>query len=117
MKNYDNLFLPADNLQESIRFYTDILGLPVKFNFEAQGMVAFNVGSEEPAIIIKDRKKFPEARPCIWIEVDDVKATYELLKSKGVKFCSEPFRIRTGWAVEFDDPSGNRLGFADYRAE
>ena len=35
-------------------------------------------------------------------------------EEKGVKFLSAPFRIRTGNAVEFEDPFGNRLGITDY---
>ena len=58
MKNYDNLFLPSENLEES--------------------------------------KK---------------------LKIKGVQFLSEPFKIRTGWAVEFTHPTVNQLGFSDYIKE
>jgi predicted enzyme related to lactoylglutathione lyase len=115
MKNYDNLFLPAENFDESKRFYSEILGLETKFEFAAQGMIAFKVGNEEPAIILKDKNKFPDVKPTIWIEVDDVKKQYLQLKSKGVKFLSEPFKIRTGWAVEFVDPSGNNLGIADYK--
>jgi predicted enzyme related to lactoylglutathione lyase len=114
MKNYDNLFLPTENIEESKKFYSDILGLPIKFDFANQGMIAFKVGNEEPAIILKDKAKFPNAKPTIWIEVEDVKEIYEKLRSKGVQFISEPFKIRTGWAVEFTDPSGNQLGFADY---
>lgn len=38
-------------------------------------------------------------------------------KARGIKFLSEPFRIRTGWAVVFNDPSGNRLGFTDYKID
>jgi len=114
MKNYDNLFLPTENIEESKRFYSDVLGLPIKFDFANQGMIAFKVGNEEPAIILKDKAKFPNAKPTIWIEVENVKEIYEKLKSKGVQFISEPFKIRTGWAVEFIDPSGNQLGFADY---
>lgn len=115
VKNYDNLFLPADDYQQSVRFYSEILGLEKKFEFADAGMVAFKVGNEEPAIILKDRIKFPEARPTIWIEVEDTKAVYEQMKAKGVTFLSEPFKIRTGWSVEFADPSGNHLGFTDYK--
>ena len=31
-----------------------------------------------------------------------------------IKFLSEPFKIGTGNAVEFEDPFGNRLGVTDY---
>lgn len=117
IKNYDNFFLPANNYQESVLFYSEVLGLEKKFEFAEQGMVAFKVGNEEPAIILKDKTKMPNTIPTIWIEVEDAKAVCGKMKAKGVVFLSEPFRIRTGWAVEFNDPSGNRLGFADYKSE
>ena len=49
------------------------------------------------------------------VVVDDVQHSYSTLKDRGVTFLSEPFRIRTGNAVEFEDPFGNRLGITDYR--
>ena len=115
LKNYDNFFLPAVNYEESAHFYSEVLGLEKKFEFAEKGMVAFKVGYEEPAIILKDRTKMPDAKPTIWIEVEDARAVYEKLKSCGVNFLSEPFQIYTGWAVEFTDPSGNRLGCTDYK--
>lgn len=112
--NYDNFFYPAENLEESKKFYAEILGLPIKFDFSQQGMIAFKVGEEEPAIILKDKNKFPEVKPSIWLEVDNVRTSYEELLAKGVEFLSEPFKIRTGWAVEFYDPSRNVIGITDY---
>ncbi|MDO5104990.1 VOC family protein [Capnocytophaga sp.] len=115
--NYDNFFLPAEDFQKSKQFFAEVLGLETKFDFSQMGMIAFKVGNEEPAIILKDRSKFPNVKPTIWIEVDDVKKTYEELHKKGVEFLTPPFPIKTGWAVEFLDPSGNMLGFTDYRSE
>ena len=115
MKNYDNFFLPVDDYNKCKQFYAEALGMKMKFEFAEQGMAAFCVGDEKPAIILKDKNKFPDAKPTIWIEVMDVRETYHKLKSKGVQFTTEPFKIRTGWAVEFSDPSGNRLGLADYK--
>lgn len=114
LKNYDNFFLPVDDYEESKRFYSEVLGLQIKFEFAEHGMVAFVVGNEEPAIILKDKKKFPEAKPAIWIEVENVKSIYDKMKQDGVRFLTEPFKIRTGWAVEFVDPSGNIIGLTDY---
>ena len=112
--NYDNLFLPADDFAASQRFYGETLGLPVKFTFPELGMTAYRVGDEEAAIILKDRQRYPDALPAIWIAVDNVAETYAALRER-VAFRSEPFRIRTGWAVEVTDPAGNLLGFTDYR--
>lgn len=79
-------------------------------------MVAYRVGDQEPAIILKDVAKFKNMKPTIWFEVEDVHKEYERLREKGLAFLSEPFKIRTGWAVEFEDPFGNRLGLTDYLA-
>ena len=73
-------------------------------------MVAFKVGSQEPAIILYDKKKFPDAKPTIWFVVHNVSSEYRNLKEKGISFISEPFEIYTGLAAEFEDPFGNRLG-------
>ena len=86
----------------------------VKFDFSNMGMIAFRVGDNEPAIILKDTSKFPEAKPTIWFVVDNLQEEYGRLKAKGLKFLSEPFPIQTGLAVEFEDPFGNRLGITDY---
>lgn len=112
--DYDNFFLGTANLEESKKFYQDKLGLALKFDFSEKGMMAFKVGDNEPAIILKDINKFPAAKPAIWFKVESVAKAYEEMKEKGVFFSTEPYKIQTGWAVEFTDPSGNMLGLTDY---
>ena len=114
IRDYDNFFLPSGNLEESKAFYRDVLGLEVKFDFAEMGMTAFRVGRQEPAIILQDTAKFPQARPSILFLVDDVRRSYAELRAKGVEFLSEPYEIHTGMMVQFEDPSGNRLGLTDY---
>lgn len=77
-------------------------------------MVAYNIGNEEPAIILKDKNKFENLKPTIWFEVEDVTIFYKEMLNNGIKFLSKPFKIGTGNAVEFEDPFGNRLGVTDY---
>ena len=113
MINYDNFFLPVDSLDEAKEFYKK-LDLAVKFDFSDNGMIAYRVGEEEPAIILKDKAKFPDAKPAIWFVVESVKDEVKKLRERGVRFISEPFQIRTGQAAEFEDPFGNRLGITDY---
>jgi predicted enzyme related to lactoylglutathione lyase len=114
MNDYDNFFLPSNDLKKGKAFYQDPLWLSVKFDFSSMGMVAFKVGENEPAIILKDTSKFPQTKPTIWFVVDNVQQEYKRLKAKGLKFLSEPFLIQTGMAVEFEDPFGNTLGITDY---
>lgn len=116
MKNYDNFFLPVDNMDEAKNFY-ETLGLQPKFDFSDKGMVAYSVGDEEPAIILKDKNKFTDVKPTIWFVVDNTIETYNQLKEKGISFLTKPFPIGTGISVEFEDPFGNRLGITDYNKD
>jgi len=114
IKAIDNYFLPATDLNKSKHFYQQILGLDVKFDFSDKGMLAFKVGNEEPAIILKDTNRFPDAKPSILLEVTDVKETYKQLQEQGVVFTKAPYQIQTGWAAELQDPAGNIIGITDY---
>jgi len=109
--DYDNFFLPADNLDTAKEFYKNKLGLDIKFDFADKGMTAFKVGNNESAIILRTMQY---AKPAIWFTVDDVQQAYEQLKQNGVNFLSQPFEIMTGLSVEFIDPFGNKLGLTDY---
>jgi predicted enzyme related to lactoylglutathione lyase len=111
INNYDNFFLPSDNPGAAKEFYGNKLGLDIKFDFADKGMVAFKVGDNEPAIIVSSRQN---AKPAIWFTVDNVQEAYEQFKRKGIDFLSPPFEIMTGFAVEFTDPFGNKLGLTDY---
>ncbi|MCB0496062.1 MAG: VOC family protein [Cyclobacteriaceae bacterium] len=114
MKNkidYDNYILPANNLNKAKKFYRDLLGLPIKFDFSEKGMVAFKVGNNEPAIILREGKN---VQPTIILKVEDVKTSFQELKELGVQFLSQPFKITTGLFVEFLDPFGNKLAITDY---
>jgi predicted enzyme related to lactoylglutathione lyase len=110
----DNFFLPAANLQESRRFYADTLGLGVKFDFSEKGLLAFKVGNDEAAIILKDSTLYTDAKPAILLQVTDVQLLYAALVEKGVRFTKKPYRINTGWAAELQDPAGNVIGITDY---
>lgn len=111
INDYDNFFLPADNLDKAKEFYQNKLGLDIKFDFSERGMVAFKVGDNEPAIILRKAEK---VKPSIIFVVNSVKEAHEQLKQKGIEFLSEPFEIPTGLLVEFVDPFGNKFGLTDY---
>ena len=106
--------LPVDDIETARKYYETNLGLKVKFDFSDIGMVAFSVDGEEAAIILKDKNKFKDSKQTIWFEVNDVQSEYQKMEENGINFLSEPFKIRTGYAVEFEDPFGNRFGITDY---
>jgi len=97
MKDYDNFFLPVADLERAKDFYQKSLGLSIKFDFSDKGMTAFKIGNQEPAIILKDLKRFPDAKPTIWFVVDDVKQEFEKLKKKGLNLFQIRFKFLRGW--------------------
>src|SRR5258708_23386354 len=88
LKNYDNFFLPAADLEKGREFYQQVLGLAVKFYFSAHGLLAFRVGDEEPAIILRSH---PGVKPSILFEVYDARATHAELNANDVHVLSEPY--------------------------
>ncbi len=111
IKDYDNFLVAATDLDLAKEFYLNKLGLNLKFDFSEKGMIAFNVGNNEPAIIVRKQE---DIKTAIWLTVDDVHTAYHELKQKGIQFLSEPFEIMTGFAVEFTDPFGNKFALTDY---
>ncbi|WP_298736446.1 VOC family protein [uncultured Chitinophaga sp.] len=110
----DKFFLPAHSLQESRLFYANTLQLPVKFDFSERGLLAFRVGHQEAAIILKDITMFPDAKASLLFHVADVQQLCQELLSQGVTFTKMPYKISAGWAAELQDPSGNVIGITDY---
>lgn len=117
LKNIAHVGLTVSSLENSIRFYRDILGLDYKgqmimegketdrlFGLEnAKVKVAYLNGSEQlqappveliefvllsPRVIENRLNQIGIAELCFYVE--DIEAVYENLKAKGVKFLSEP---------------------------
>ncbi|MFD2918890.1 VOC family protein [Terrimonas rubra] len=82
INDYDNFFLPAENLDEAKEFYINKLGLDIKFDFADKGMTAFRVGDNEPAIIVNSMQN---AKPAIWFTVGCATSLYHAA-AKGNKF-------------------------------
>lgn len=45
MEDFDNFFLPALDFEREKRFYKDVLGLQVKFDFSQQGIMDIKLGT------------------------------------------------------------------------
>jgi catechol 2,3-dioxygenase-like lactoylglutathione lyase family enzyme len=105
-----NIMLSVRDLERSLAFYRDTLGLGVRaagaeFAFLAAGGVT---------LCLRHAPDLPpggeEARVEIVFDVADVHSACEELKARGVAFRLEP-RVVTGnlWATDFRDPDGHVL--------
>jgi predicted enzyme related to lactoylglutathione lyase len=109
----DNVFLPVGDLDEAVRFYSDIIGLPVAKRFDAMQTVLFAIGQETPGLGVAVGPTGVRAGNKVWFEVPDARAAAQQLAAAGLT-APQPFPIPTGWAFEISDPWGNVLGFTDY---
>jgi len=110
------VWLAVTDLEKSIAFYRDKLGLPLKSTEE--GFADFKIKGAEVALGTKEMiEKTTGQKITIgglqhlilsWDAVDDVDKLYEELKDKGVQFLSQPKTQPWGQRVAyFTDPDGH----------
>ncbi|HVQ37832.1 MAG TPA: VOC family protein [Pyrinomonadaceae bacterium] len=125
-KQLDYTMVVVSDMQRSVEFYRDTLGLPLKFHspdwteFQT-GTTTFALhggGIAPPGPPTGDPSK--QAGHCsIGFNVEDVDKTYEELKAKGISFVMPPTQregegIRLAVAI---DPDGLPISFAQLIAE
>ena len=115
--------IPVNNLDESEKFYGDLLGLKHLGRLGNSGMSCFNVGDHN--ILLCERKEPLTRTPqqdnrlhhAFMVSPDMWERGAKLLHEKGVKI-AEPIVYRekghfTGRELYFLDPSGNMLELCD----
>jgi catechol 2,3-dioxygenase-like lactoylglutathione lyase family enzyme len=121
------------DMEASLRFYRDLLGLTVTSDVETEGpLVSAIVGHTENTKVRMvhlacgegqelelfqymepGTSKFPQDfRQCdggiihVALVVDDAMGMYERLKAEGVRFNSQPYNLGGGYCVYMRDPDG-----------
>ena len=105
----------ANDLDEAIVFYRDVLGATYITRFDPPGLVFFDFAGTRLLL----EKTAPKAT--VYFRVPDIHAAHKELRAKDVKFIAEPhmiFRDDNGifgeageeeWMAFFSDPSDNIL--------
>jgi predicted enzyme related to lactoylglutathione lyase len=113
------IHISVTDLDRSIAFYRDLLGIPMLFRvpgqemaFFASGDVRLYLGVPEPAFA---------SRCTLYFRVDDIDAEYERLVGAGVTFDSGPHVVhRDGgaslWVAFCTDPDGHHVALMQERA-
>jgi catechol 2,3-dioxygenase-like lactoylglutathione lyase family enzyme len=105
-----HIMLGVTNLERSLRFYRDTLGLSVQFAVEE---FAFLDGGGV-TIVLRGTPNLGEPgdvmRTEVVFAVDDIETAYRSLEGRGVEFRVQP-RVVTGdrYAADFRDPDGHVL--------
>jgi lactoylglutathione lyase len=115
----DYVILYVTSLEDSVRFYRDVVGLPFKFSnetyaeFATQNMkFALMAGSSLPDLIGRAQLPAGGASEVCFV-VDDVDAEATRLKDAGVEILSGPTDREWGHrTLHFLDPDGHIVEFA-----
>lgn len=115
------LTLLVADLERSIAFYRDTLGFHQLDAGDANAVLA----SRDTRLVLRAVKDVtPVNRRLVHInlEVRDVKAMYEALKGKGVRFTYAPRLVNRGarlelWAAAFKDPDGHGVALAQWHQQ
>lgn len=114
--------LNAHNLDASIRFYRDILGLPLIARFDHGPKLAF-IDIDGTRLMLEEGEGSGSGS-VIYLYVDDIDSAVAEAKEKGVEVVGEPHAIHhdadgtfgTAGESEFmaflNDPSGNLIALA-----
>ncbi len=104
------VMLGVKDVQRSLAFYRDVLGLKLTAQFE--GFAFFDAGGVTLALSQSLAQSTGQGAGAteVVLSVDGVRESYEALRGRGVEFTHEP-RVVTGtqWAANFTDPDGHRL--------
>jgi methylmalonyl-CoA/ethylmalonyl-CoA epimerase len=102
----------AHDVDRATRFYRDTLGVPFLFAFPPN--LAFFDCAGVRLMLTRPEPGFDHPGSILYFAVDDINATAQTLKSRGVTFTDEPHKIATladreVWLAVFTDSEGNSL--------
>ncbi len=120
-KQIDYVMIGVSNMEQSVDFYKDILGIPLKY--KTNEWTEFQTGSTTLALhISKPRIAFPPANreivagtSTIGFTVTDLDKTYRELKAKNVRFVMEP-KMREEEGIKLAvclDPDGLEISISE----
>lgn len=106
--------VPVKDQDVALKFWTEKMGLKVATDqpFGPQRWIELMIPGAETGLVLftmdGDEARIGTAQPMsFWC--DDVFATADAMKVKGVKFAKEPKKEHWGTSAIFEDPDGNKF--------
>lgn len=107
------------DLERSVAFYRDVLGIPHLFTVYGQPMAFLQAGSVRLYLGVPEDERF-RSRPVLYYSVDDLDATYEAVVERGAESMASPRLVHSDdtmelWIAFVSDPDGNPVGLMNER--
>jgi len=107
----DSIMFYVSDLEESAKFYRNILGLRQNWCDQEQGMVGFSFRESDSEIVIHGDPNLPN--PSFSFLVRNVEKFCDEYQKKGYRIVKDPFGVRCGKYAVLADPDGNELPIID----
>jgi catechol 2,3-dioxygenase-like lactoylglutathione lyase family enzyme len=113
------LHISVSELDESVRFYRDVLGLTHLFTVPGQPMAFFDAGGVRLYLGVPEDDRF-RSRPVVYYRVADVEGAFAAVTGRGAPPLSSPHLVhRDGstelWMAFVSDPDGTPVGLMEER--
>jgi resuscitation-promoting factor RpfA len=112
--------VPVTDLQESLRFYRDLLGF---YEIDDGPDNVILASGDTRVVLVTGQELEPVNRQLVLInlEVGDVEAVYRELRVRGVRFTEPPRLVNSGvrlelFAASFKDPDGHGIAITQWKA-
>jgi catechol 2,3-dioxygenase-like lactoylglutathione lyase family enzyme len=110
--------ITAADLERSIAFYRDVLGLTLLFTVPDQHMAFLDGGGVR--VYLQAHESEHESRPILYWRVEDLDAAHEAVVAAGAAVESPPHLVHRGetgelWMAFVTDPDGNPVGLMHER--
>jgi predicted enzyme related to lactoylglutathione lyase len=108
-RSLDYLYVPARDIEASIRYYTGVLGGELVWKIHKFGawVACVRLSQTGPLVLLADHLE--GAVPLLIYQVENLEQTAKELTSRGWSAESGPFEIPNGPCYTFCDPTGVRL--------
>ncbi len=105
------------SMNESIEFYSDVMGFEVDSQFKALPGVVITLmkGRGEAMVELIENGAYEVGLYSVGMDVDDLAATVERLKAKGATITLEPVPTQVGSLAFVEDPNGARIALIEHR--
>jgi predicted enzyme related to lactoylglutathione lyase len=107
------IHVSVTDVERSVAFYRDVLGVPFLFRVPDQPMAFFDCAGVRLYLGVPESAEF-RSSPILYFTVDDADEAYEALRARGVAFRDAPHVVHRTETTElrmafFTDPDGNHL--------
>ena len=107
------IHVSVTDVDRSVAFYRDVLGVPFLFRVPGQPMAFFDCRGVRLYLGVPESEEF-RSNPILYFRVDDIAEAHEALGDRGVEFRDAPHLVhRTDTSdlhlAFFTDPDGNHL--------